>query len=31
VVQQGGDLYQLTLQGQDLETLFARQEVAHAA
>lgn len=31
VVQQGGDLYQLSLQGQDLETLFARQEVAHAA
>lgn len=31
VVQQGGDLYQLSLQGQDLETLFAAKEVAHAA
>lgn len=31
VMQQNGDLYQLNLQGQDLETLFARQEVSHAA
>lgn len=31
VLTQGGELYQLSLQGQDLETLFARQEVRDAA
>lgn len=31
IITQGGDLYQLSLQGQDLESLFARQEVPHAA
>lgn len=31
IITQGGDLYQLSLQGQDLETLFAKQEVRHAA
>lgn len=31
IITQGGDLYQLSLQGQDLESLFAKQEVRHAA